>query len=262
MCEATPDASAKVSPVSYALRLEVFEGPLDLLLHLIRAHKVDICDIPIAAVTEQYLDYLAAMEELNLEVAGEFLVMAATLMEIKSRALLPQQPKDAADEDGPDPRQELIRRLEEYARYQQVAEGLRRLEAETRRSFPRLATEEIPAAPLAELTAQDLLGALRRMLLEQVDGNGKGPPTLKVEREPISLQERVVAIRAQIRTAGAPVPFSALLPPDRRTRRQIIVTFLALLELLRLGEVSAWQEGPHGDITLRATMPPPTGGEP
>src|SRR5947208_10469304 len=97
--------------MSYEIRLPVFEGPLHLLLHLIRAQKLDIYDIPIASVTEQYLGYLALMEELNLDVAGEFLVMAATLMEIKSRMLLPRPPREAPEEGGPDPREELVRKL-------------------------------------------------------------------------------------------------------------------------------------------------------
>lgn len=237
--------------MAYTIRLAVFEGPLDLLLHLIRAQKLDIYDIPIASVTEQYLEHLSLMEELNLEVAGEFLVMAATLMEIKSRMLLPRPPRELVGEDeGPDPREELVRRLIEYEQYRGVAENLRLLERESRRSFARAAPDDLPSAPLEEMTPRDLLGALRRMLLEATDGNGKGEAPVQIRRETVSLQSRIDEVWQQISQAGVPVLFSAMLPPHQRTRRQIIVSFLALLELLKEGKIQAWQEGGTGEITL------------
>jgi segregation and condensation protein A len=236
--------------MAYAVRLAVFEGPLDLLLHLIRQQKLVITDIPIASVTEQYLEYLSLMEELNLDVAGEFLVMAATLMEIKSRLLLPKPPRAAPEEDGPDPRQELIERLLEYERYQKVGEELRRLERETGRTFPRLPTEETPDAPLEALTPADLLTALKRMLEQATDGNGKGALVLRVRREAINLRARVAEVWEAVRDAGEPLPFVALLPPARRTRAQIIATFLAILELVRQGRIAAWQQGARGEILL------------
>src|SRR5215212_2651916 len=127
--------------MALAVHLSVFEGPLDLLLHLIRESKLDISDIPIAEVTSQYLEMLAVMEALDLEVAGEFLVMAATLMEIKSRMLLPRPPAPPPDEaeDGDDPRAELVQRLLEYEQYKQAAERFRAMEEEGRLRFTRSA---------------------------------------------------------------------------------------------------------------------------
>jgi segregation and condensation protein A len=238
--------------MSYPVRLPVFEGPLHLLLHLIRTQKLDIYDIPIASVTEQYLEYLALMEELDLDVAGEFLVMAATLMEIKSRMLLPRPPRAAPEEEGPDPREELVRKLLEYEQFRQVAEELRRRAGEMQRTFPRPLPEEGPGAPLAELTRADLVGALGRMLAEYAGGNGKKVPTMRVRREAISLRARVAEVWQRVRDAAGPVAFSELLPPDRRTRSQIVVTFMALLELLRDGRITAWQRGVQGEILLAA----------
>src|SRR5438067_1645986 len=203
--------------MSYEVRLPVFEGPLHLLLHLIRAQKLEITDIPIASITEQYVEYLALMEEMNLDVAGEFLVMAATLMEIKSRMLLPRAPRDAPEE-GPDPREELVRRLLEYEQYQQVAETLRRMEDETRRSFPRAAMEEPPDAPLEELRPADLLTALHRMLLEFSGGNGKKAPVLRVRREAISLRQRIADIWRMVSDSPAPIEFSRLFPAGQVQR--------------------------------------------
>jgi segregation and condensation protein A len=237
--------------MSYEVRLPVFEGPLHLLLQLIRTQKLEITDIPIASVTEQYLEYLALMEEMNLDVAGEFLVMAATLMEIKSRMLLPRPPRDVVDE-GPDPREELIRKLLEYEQYQHVAQTLRRMEDDARRSFPRAFAEETPGAPLEELAPADLLTALHRMLTEVDGGNGKKAPVLRVRREAISLRQRVAEIWRMVAEEREPVPFSRLLPPGKRTRAQIVVTFMAILELLRDGRISAWQRGGVGEILLAA----------
>jgi segregation and condensation protein A len=238
--------------MSYTLHLQVFEGPLHLLLHLIRTHKLEITDIPIASVTEQYIEYLSLMEEMNLDVAGEFLVMAATLMEIKSRMLLPRPPRENPEEEGPDPREELVQRLLEYERYQRVAEELRALEKESLRSFSRNVAEEPLAPPLKELTPADLLTALQRMLAEQAPGNGKGAPTLRVRREAINLRARIAEIWDRVTAAAEPVRFTSLLPPERRSRPQIIATFLAILELMRQERLVAWQEGPRGEICLAA----------
>jgi segregation and condensation protein A len=237
--------------MTHSIRLAVFEGPLHLLLHLIRAQKLEIYDIPIASVTEQYLEYLALMEELNLDVAGEFLVMAATLMEIKSRLLLPRPPREpSGEEEGPDPREELVRRLLEYERYQRVVEDLRALEQQARASFPRAPAEAPPLPGLQEVSADALLGAMRRMLTEHADGNGREGPVVRVRREPLNLKARVIEVWQRVRGARDPVPFDELLPPERRSRRQIIVTFLAILELLRDRRIMAWQEGPRGRILL------------
>lgn len=241
--------------MSYTLRLDVFEGPLPLLLHLIRSQKLDIYDIPIASVTEQYLEYLRLMEELNLDVAGEFLVMAATLMEIKSRLLLPKPPREVLEEEGPDPREELVQKLLEYERFQSVAENLRQMEQEMRRQFARATPEDPLAPPLAELTAGDLLGALQRMLAEAARENGPQEPLIRVRRDKVNLKARIAEVWARVREARAPVSFSELLPPAERTRSQIVVTFMAILELLRDGRIAAWQEASLGDILLTPREP-------
>jgi segregation and condensation protein A len=240
--------------LAYSIRLAVFEGPLDLLLHLIRTHKLDIRDIPIALVTEQYLEYLALMETLDLDIAGEFLVMAATLMEIKSRMLLPRPEPLAGDEEGQDPRAELVARLLEYERFQQVAEQLQELASETGKTFTRSVVEEWEGAvPLVELRPGDLLEALRRMRGEEENGEGNGQNApLRIRRQAVNLQQRITEILRRVRSSSGPLPFRELIfrSGRRLPRLEVLVTFLALLELVRRGDVSAWQQGACGEIFL------------
>jgi len=239
---------------AYPVKLPVFEGPLDLLLHLIRTHKLDISDIPIALVTEQYLRYLSLMEALDLEIAGEFLVMAATLMEIKSRMLLPRPDPPLMEEDGIDPRQELVDRLLEYERFQQVAEQLRELAAESSRSFPRSVVEQWEGAvPLVELRPMDLLEALKRLAdTEDPEEAASRNAPLRVRRQAINLKQRIAEVLRRVLASRDPVRFSSLVTwgGNRISRQEVLVTFLAVLELARQGHVSAWQEGPLGDIIL------------
>jgi segregation and condensation protein A len=252
---------SRLSGMTYPVRLPVFEGPLHLLLHLIRTQKLDICDIPIASVTEQYLEYLALMELLDLNVAGEFLLMAATLMEIKSRILLPRPEPLTAEDEGVDPRAELVARLLEYERFQQVAEQLRDLATETQKCFPRSAVEEWEGAvPLVELRPVDLIEALRRMLKE--DGEESGPergPSLRVRRHAVNLKQRIAEVLRRVQGYGSPLPFSLLIPAGhgKQARLEILVTFLAILELIRQEQISAWQQGPLGEILLVAGQSAP-----
>jgi segregation and condensation protein A len=237
------------------VKLQVFEGPLDLLLHLIRTHKLDIWDIPIAQITEQYLAYLALLESLDLDVASDFIVMAATLMEIKSRMLLPRPDPIAEEDDSRDPRAELVERLLEYERFQLVAEQLRELAAEHRRSFTRSTVEQWEGAvPLVELRPGDLLEALRRMAPEEEkeESGTAGHPSLRVRRHAVNLRQRVAELLRRVQTQEGAVSFSSLLirGGKRIPRTEILVTFLAILELVRQGHVSAWQEGIGGDIFL------------
>lgn len=240
---------------AYAVRLTVFEGPLDLLLHLIRTHKLDIWDIPIAQITEQYLAYLELMESLDLDIASEFIVMAATLMEIKSRLMLPR-PEPLGDEadEGNDPRAELIERLLDYERFQQVAEQLRELASESRRSFPRAAVEQWEGAvPLVELRPADLLEALRRMAPDETTEDPESRhPSLRVRRHAVNLRQRVAEVLRRVQTAGGAVSFSSLIyrAGQRVDRTEVLVTFLAILELVRQEQISAWQEGAGGEILL------------
>jgi segregation and condensation protein A len=236
--------------VSLAIHLRVFEGPLDLLLHLIREAKIDIYDIPIAEITAQYLGTLAVLEALDLAVAGEFLVMAATLMEIKSRMLLPRPPVALPEEEeGEDPRSELVQRLLEYEQYKQLAERFRALEEEGRLRFTRSAPpDEGESVPLEELRPDDLIRALRRMLASFAEA---GPPIASLQRERINLRLRMRELWARLQDSADPLSFRALFGDGPRpSRLEVIVTFLALLELLRLGRIRVFQSHPLADLLL------------
>jgi segregation and condensation protein A len=243
----------KGSTIALTIRLPVFEGPLDLLLHLIREQKLEITDIPIARITEQYLVYLGLMEELNLEIAGEFLVMAATLLEIKSRMLLPRPPPlvEGAEDGGPDPREELVQRLLEYEQYKAAAGQFRTLEELQFKIFTRPAAEpEDGAVPLAALTPADLVRALERMLATVSNGDGE---VTTLHREKVNLRLRMREIWGALCGWEGPLPFRALFeifcasPPSRL---EVVVTFLAVLELLRGGRIRVRQAGPLDDIFL------------
>lgn len=231
------------------IRLPVFEGPLDLLLHLIREHKLDIYDIPIAEVTDQYLSYLALMESLDLNVAGEFFVMAATLLEIKSRMLLPTPPKED-DEEVEDPRTELVERLLEYERFKTAAESLRELEDRRRDVYWRMTDElqnyDAPVIPLS-LEVMDLLQALQQMLADVGEGETE---VTSIERQKISLRMKMSEIWRKIQSAQEKgCAFKDLLTGPR-TRLEVVMTFLALLELLRLGKIRVRQAKPLSDIVI------------
>jgi segregation and condensation protein A len=236
--------------MTLAFRLPVFEGPLDLLLHLIREARIDIYDIPIAEINTQYLEMLALMEALDLTVAGDFLVMAATLMEIKSRLLLPRPPAaPPEEEEGADPRAELVQRLLEYEQYKQVADRFRALEDEGRRRFTRTAPpEEGESVPLEELQPGDLIRALRRMLATFAEA---GPPVASLQRERINLRLRMRELWGRLQDSDEPLSFRGLFGDGPRpSRLEVIVTFLALLELLRLGRVQVFQSHPLADLLL------------
>ena len=253
--------SPAVSTATYALRLPQFEGPLDLLLHLIRAQKLDIRDIPIALVAEQYWAHLVLMEAagaLDLSEAGEFLVMAATLMEIKSRMLLPRPAPLPEEEEGLDPRAELVARLLEYERFQHVAEQLRELADANSRSFPRAVAESWEGGtPLVELRPVDLITALRR--LHPAETENGATPSLRVRRQGINLQRRMEEVARIVLSAGRLVSFAGLTARGGRgsSRAEVLATFLAVLELVRLGRITAWQEGACGIIYLGPPHPTP-----
>lgn len=246
--------SPSVSSATYAVRLPLFEGPLDLLLHLIRAQKLDIRDIPIAVVAEQYWAHLAMMEAagaLDLSEAGEFLVMAATLMEIKSRMLLPRPAPITEEDDGLDPRAELVARLLEYERFQQVAEQLREMANANSRSFPRAVAESWEGGtPLVELRPVDLITALRRLQPSETEEGAA--PSLRVRRHGINLQRRMEEVARVVLSAERLVSFAGLASRGGRgsTRAEVLATFLAVLELVRLGRITAWQDGVRGIIYL------------
>lgn len=243
-----------VQPTGYTIKLPAFEGPLDLLLHLIRDHKIDIYDIPIAEVTEQYLTYLSVMESLDLNLAGEFFVMAATLLEIKSRMLLPTPPKDEDSEDGIDPRAELVERLLEYEKFKLAAQSLKSFEDSRSHVFWRINDDmdgyDAPVIPLS-LEALDLVKALQRMLQETGDEQEE---VTSIERQKITLRMRMREVWARLKTAteaGEALGFRDLLSPPYR-KVEIVMTFLALLELLRLQRIKVQQKKALGDLSISA----------
>jgi segregation and condensation protein A len=244
------DAGQLVRRPVYEVKLEAFEGPLDLLLHLIRENEIDIYDIPIAQITQQYLEHLTFIESLDLALAGEFLEMAATLIRIKVQMLLPSQ--EEQDEED-DPRGQLVRKLVEYKKIKEAARSLYGREEDRRRFFPRgvdprdfqepdeeLETEEF----LRDVTLFDLVDALRDVL-------SRVPPRIDVhavDLEATTVEEQMERIRSVLGRAGATL-FSDLFAPAT-TRAEIITTFVALLELIRLGVVAAAQKRTFGAITL------------
>jgi segregation and condensation protein A len=231
----------------YPVRLEFFEGPLDLLLHLIKKNEINVYDIPIAVVTKQYLEYLELMEELNLDVAGEFLVMAATLIHVKSRMLLPR-PDPTQEDPEEDPRDALVRRLLEHQKFKAAAELLH--ERETIRSAqwsrPDAAVREItdtPPEPELEVDLFSLLTAFRGVL-ERARQRASVP--LPPEQIPIEVRiEQLLGRLSETEACGFEDLFA-----DVETRSGLIVTFLALLEMIRLKLVRVFQSGTFGPIRV------------
>ena len=240
--------------------LPLFEGPLDLLLYLIRREKIDIHDIPIAPITRQYMEYLDLMRELNLDVAGEFMVMAATLIHIKSKMLVPIEPTEAeGDEELVDPREELVRRLLEFQRYKEAA-GVLHQQAQIRAAqwtrpdtvLPTFddAGEEMLEAGLYDLIAafKELLDRRKALLAHEVEA--EGPP----------VEQRMDELLAMIRE-GESLEFLELFAA-LETKAEMIVTFLALLELVRLKRVRVYQRGMFGPIRVFRPVGPPAEGAP
>ena len=229
------------------VQLEIFEGPLDLLLHLIKKNEVSITDIPIATITEQYLATLEVMQTFNLDVAGEFLVMAATLIHIKSRMLLPMADDEDDEEEGTDPRQELVRRLLEYQRFKDAADQLERRELLTRDVFVRSVApaEEIPAPGFREVSVFELLTALKRVL-------DRLPKDMvhEVMLEKITMREKMTLLLDQLRTQGK-ILFESLFA-EVTTRMEVVVTFLAMLELVKVRAIRIFQEEATGPIQIEA----------
>jgi segregation and condensation protein A len=238
---------------AFRLTLPNFEGPLDLLLHLIREHRLDIFDIPIALITEKYIEHLTRMKEINLDVAGEFLVMASTLLHLKSRMLLPREEvaDQAADEENqPDPRAELVRRLLEYQKYKEAAEQLAGNDLLDRDVFARrVRVERVPLDPeeigLQEISVFKLIEALDRVLkaLEPKFQH-------EVVRDRLSLSDAIHKLADKLR-GGAPVAFSALFE-GHRTRAQVIVTFLAVLEMCKLKLIRVTQPDDLSELYVSA----------
>jgi segregation and condensation protein A len=234
-----------IPPQALEVFLEAFEGPLDLLLYLIRRQNLDILDIPLAEITRQYMQYIELMQGLQLELAGEYLVMAATLAEIKSRMLLPR-PRSAA-EDEEDPRAELVRRLQEYERFKRAAEGidtLPRLERDVWSASAELA-ERRAARTLPQIALQEMLTAFK-----EVVARAGMFAHHHIQREQLSVGERMSDILAAL-AAGAFVPFVQLFRAEEG-RMGVTVTFVAILELMREGLIDIVQAQAYAPLHVRA----------
>ena len=234
-----------IPPYALKVFLEAFEGPLDLLLYLIRRQNLDILDIPIAEITRQYVEYIELMKDLQLELAGEYLLMAAMLAEIKSRMLLPRQQEAAEDEE--DPRAELVRRLQEYERFKKAAEdidGLERMERDNLQASAQVVEKPV-VEKLPDLTLKELLIAFKDVLA-RAELNAH----FHVQREPLSVRQRMSEVLSRV-SPGRFTDFAALFDAEEG-RMGVAVTFIALLELLREGLIELVQADSYAPIHVRA----------
>ncbi|MDE6960454.1 MAG: segregation/condensation protein A [Lachnospiraceae bacterium] len=247
--------------MALSVKIESFEGPLDLLLHLLDINKFNIFDIPIVEITAQYMEYLTSMKEQDLNVMSEFLVMAATLLEIKARMLLPAE----VDEDGEeiDPREELVQKLLEYKMYKYMSYELRdRLSLSGKSLYKGPTIPEEVAKYETPVDLGELVGDLSLIRLNQIFQSIMRRQTEKIdpirskfgriEQEEVSLDEKMVRVR-EYAAANQQFRFSALLE-GQKGRIQLIVTFLAILELMKTGELSVVQEHPFDDILITAQL--------
>jgi segregation and condensation protein A len=235
-----------IPPYALQVFLEAFEGPLDLLLYLIRRQNIDILDIPIAEITKQYVQYIEMMKELQLELAGEYLLMAAMLAEIKSRMLLPRP--EADDEEEKDPRAELVRRLQEYERFKKAAQDISDLPRLERDVF--VANAEAPerkvVTKMPDVTLKELLLSFHDVLRRaEMFSN------LHVQREPLSVRQRMSEILTRIK-AGSFTGFADLFDPEEG-RMGVAVTFIAILELLRGSVIEVVQSDEFAPLHIRAS---------
>jgi segregation and condensation protein A len=254
----SPAAVGSAPSGTCAIKLSLFEGPLDLLLHLIRENEMDITELSVADVADQYVEYLNLMQELQLDVAAEYLLMAATLAWIKSRLLLPPS-EDGDEEEGPDPRAELVARLLEYERFKEAAEKLSEYTREGRDVFRVAAAERAPtpeAEREIEVSLLALLDAFRKVLARVPQGPGRH----EVEADLVTVYERMRAIMDRVGSSDASLEFEQLFAaPDGAapSRALVVATFLALLELVRVAALRVYQgvredDGvPDGPIRLR-----------
>ncbi len=236
--------------MDYQVDIDTFRGPLDLLLYLVKRHEIDILDIPIARVADQFLGYLGVLQIVDVERAGDFLVMAATLMEIKSRLLLPRM--DAAAEDEPDPRQELVRQLLEYKKFKDAAHNLELFADKQASRLPRRIIE-IQAngngieQPLRQVELWDLVSSFGRLMRETLNLE---PQRIIVDQTPMYVYMETIVTQL----ARAAVPFSSIFTPPYYKAR-LVGLFLALLELVRECRVQFEQPDVFGEISLRLSTP-------
>ena len=242
MTESTSDPRDESA---YRIRVEGFEGPLDLLLHLVRINEVNITDIPIVEITRQYNEYLDVMRELNLDIAGEYVVMAATLMHIKSRMLLPPDPEAEGEAEAEDPRAELAEQLLEYQRYKQAAENLQAMDSRRSLIWTRdgQVPEEFAGEELLTVDLLDLIGSFRK-LLGRLDEEAR----LTLKRDTVSVAEKIAWL-AELLEDRRTLALQTLLE-GLPTALDRIATFLAVLEMIRLQMIVAFQRRHLGEIRV------------
>ncbi|MFZ9478586.1 MAG: segregation and condensation protein A [Steroidobacteraceae bacterium] len=239
-----------IPPQALEVFLEAFEGPLDLLLYLIRRQNLDILDIPLADITRQYMNYIELMQDMQLELAGEYLVMAATLAEIKSRMLLPRSSEAPTEES--DPRADLVRRLQEYERFKQAAESVDRLPRLERDVWLARAenTARRPVSQVPTVTLQEMILAFREVVVRAAMFQHH-----HVQRERLSVRARMTDVLAAVEGGGF-VEFLKLFRPEEG-RMGVTVTFMAILELVREGLLDLVQTEPYGPLHVRGAHNPP-----
>ncbi|MET3696170.1 condensin subunit ScpA [Bacillus oleivorans] len=243
--------------MEYLVKIDAFEGPLDLLLHLIQKLEIDIYDIPMKEITEQYMSYIHTMQELHLDVASEYLVMAATLLAIKSKMLLPKQDPEMLIDDEyqyeEDPREELVERLIEYKKYKEVAKELKDREEERSLMFTRPPIDlsqyektEIPANIDLNVSVYDMIAAFQKLLRRK---RLQRPLSTRITRQDISIEQRMDDIRALLHPYFKK-PFFELF--QYQDKSQLVVTFLALLELLKRNEITVQQQDNFSELFILA----------
>jgi segregation and condensation protein A len=237
-----------MSNQDYKVKLEVFEGPLDLLWYLIKREEVDIYDVSLERITQQYLEFMEAFKALDLELAGEFIVMAANLIYIKSRTLLPvsvQPPEEEAEEE--DPRWELVRQLIEYKKFKDAAAQLHDREVAREALFSRVSEAQtaLPERPLGEVSVFDLINAFNG-ILKRIN---QKEDLREIFEENFTVSDKIELV-LKLLSSGVPMLFTELFS-GVASRAEIVVTFLAILELIRVKQVSAVQEVAFGEIMLR-----------
>ena len=243
--------------MEYLVKIDAFEGPLDLLLHLIQKLEIDIYDIPMKEITEQYMSYIHTMQELQLDVASEYLVMAATLLAIKSKMLLPKQDAEMMSDDEyqyeEDPREDLVERLIEYKKYKEAAKELKDREEERSLMFTRPPIDlsqyeksELPTTADLNVSVYDMIAAFQKLLRRK---RLQRPLSTRITRQDISIEQRMDDIRALLHPTFQK-PFSELFSYEDKS--QLVVTFLALLELLKRNEITVQQQDNFSELFILA----------
>jgi segregation and condensation protein A len=244
-CDRSPSSAPLASHMNFRVDLETFRGPLDLLLYLVRKHEVEIVDLPIALVTEQFLAYLTLLKQLDVNAVGDFVEMASTLMEIKSRLVLPHG--DEAEEDVDDPRQELVRRLLEYKKFKDAASILEEQQRAWQERFPRLSSDlpvrerNLADEPIQEIELWDLVSAFGRVIREN-----QGSPASNIVYDDTPIHVYMARIHETLLARGK-IAFSELFQPGMH-RSKMVAMFLAILELVRHHGIRAEQNQNFGEI--------------